>query len=207
VAEAWKLGRKGVDDGALLLVAKNDRALRIEVGYGLEGALPDAVANRVIDEIVVPRFKAGDFAGGINAGVDAIVKVIDGEPLPAPEPWRSRRTDPGRVQTLLVFALSIFLVVGPILRAILGRLPAAAIVGVLVGLVAWAIVASLIAAGVVAIIAFVLSLLGGIPVQRRGYRSGGAWGGGGGGGFGGGGGGGWSGGGGGFGGGGASGRW
>jgi uncharacterized protein len=70
VVEAWKLGRQKVDDGALLLVAKNDRALRIEVGYGLEGALPDAIAKRIIEEIIVPRFRADDFAGGITAGVE-----------------------------------------------------------------------------------------------------------------------------------------
>ena len=86
VAEQWKLGRKGVDDGALLLVAKDDRALRIEVGYGLEGALPDAIAKRIIEDIIVPRFKTGDFYGGIDAGVDAMIKVVDGEPLPPPQP-------------------------------------------------------------------------------------------------------------------------
>ena len=84
VAEAWKLGRKGVDDGVLLLVAKNDRKVRIEVGRGLEGAIPDAVAKRIVAEIVTPRFKQGDFEGGIREGVDRIVKVIEGEPLPSP---------------------------------------------------------------------------------------------------------------------------
>jgi uncharacterized protein len=85
VAEQWKLGRKGVDDGVLLLIAKNDRTLRIEVGYGLEGVLPDALCNRIIDEHIVPRFRAGDFYGGIQAGVARLVSVIDGEPLPAPK--------------------------------------------------------------------------------------------------------------------------
>ena len=85
VAEAWKIGRKKIDDGALLVIAKNDRKLRIEVGYGLEGALNDVTAKRIIDEIITPRFRSGDFAGGISAGVDRIVGVIDGETLPAPE--------------------------------------------------------------------------------------------------------------------------
>src|SRR6267142_1472778 len=86
VAEAWKIGRKKVDDGALLVIAKNDRHLRIEVGYGLEGALTDVTTKRIIDEVITPKFKSGDFAGGISAGVDRIIRVIDGEKLPAPEP-------------------------------------------------------------------------------------------------------------------------
>ena len=85
VAEQWKPGRKNVDDGALLVVAKDDRTLRIEVGYGLEGALTDAACKRIISEIIVPRFRQGDFYGGITAGVDRILRVIDGEPLPKPE--------------------------------------------------------------------------------------------------------------------------
>ena len=91
VAEAWKIGRKKIDDGALLVVAKNDRRLRIEVGYGLEGALTDVTTKRIIDEDITPKFKSGDFAGGISAGVDRMIRVIDGEKLPAPEPehWRS----------------------------------------------------------------------------------------------------------------------
>ena len=84
VVQEWKLGRQGVNDGALLLVAKDDRTLRIEVGYGLEGALPDATCRRIVEEIIVPRFQAGDFAGGIDAGVDSMIKQIDGEPLPPP---------------------------------------------------------------------------------------------------------------------------
>src|SRR3974390_3581884 len=89
VAEAWKIGRKKIDDGALLVIAKDDRKLRIEVGYGLEGALNDATAKRIIDEIIVPDFRAGDFAGGISAGVDRIIRIVDGEPLPAPRPEAS----------------------------------------------------------------------------------------------------------------------
>src|SRR6201746_2696379 len=68
VAEAWKIGRRRIDDGALVVVAKNDRKLRIEVGYGLEGALNDATTRRIIDEVITPKFRAGDFAGGISAG-------------------------------------------------------------------------------------------------------------------------------------------
>ncbi len=89
VAEAWKIGRKKIDDGAILLVAKNDRKLRIEVGYGLEGALTDVTSRRIIDEIITPKFRSGDFAGGISDGVDRMIGVIDGEPLPAPPPQSS----------------------------------------------------------------------------------------------------------------------
>ena len=85
VEDAWKLGRKGVDDGAYLIVAKNDRRVRIEVGYGLEGALPDAIANRIVTETITPHFKLGDYDGGVEAGVDQMISVVNGEPLPAPD--------------------------------------------------------------------------------------------------------------------------
>jgi len=86
VAEAWKIGRRKIDDGAILVVAKDDRKLRIEVGYGLEGALTDVTSKRIIDEIITPSFRSGNFAAGISAGVDRIIRVVDGEKLPAPEP-------------------------------------------------------------------------------------------------------------------------
>lgn len=88
VVEQWRLGRKKIDDGVLLIVAKNDRTLRIEVGYGLEGALNDATAKRIISEIIVPRFRQGDFYSGIEAGVDQMIAIIDGEPLPPPNAER-----------------------------------------------------------------------------------------------------------------------
>jgi len=84
VQESWKLGRKGVDDGVLLAIAKDDRELHIEVGYGLEGPLPDAIAKRIVEEEIVPRFRREDFYGGIRAGTDRLMRVIEGEPLPAP---------------------------------------------------------------------------------------------------------------------------
>src|SRR5690606_7235136 len=85
VAEQWKLGRAGVDDGVLLLVAKDDRSVRIEVGYGLEGALPDAIANRITDQVIVPRFRQGDYFGGLSQALERIVAVLEGEALPEPE--------------------------------------------------------------------------------------------------------------------------
>ena len=84
VFDQWQIGRKGVDDGVLLVVAKDDRRVRIEPGYGLEGAIPDAIANRVIQEYLVPRFRAGDYAGGITDATAVLVKIVDGEALPAP---------------------------------------------------------------------------------------------------------------------------
>ena len=86
VVEQWKLGRKKVDDGALLLIAKDDRTLRIEVGYGIEGALNDATAKRIVNEVIAPRLKEGDYFGGVGAGVDQMIRVVDGEPLPTPKP-------------------------------------------------------------------------------------------------------------------------
>lgn len=198
VEEAWKLGRKGVDDGVLLLVAKNDRKLRIEVGYGLEGALNDATAKRIIEEEITPRFKQGDFYGGISAGVARIIKVIDGEPL---RPPKSRKPPGGGLdfESLLFIGFILVFVVGGILRAIFGRFLGAGAVAAIAGFIAWTIGGALLIGIVVAIIAFIISLLGGM--RGGGWSSGGF----GGGGFGGGGG--FSGGGGGSGGGGAGGSW
>ena len=223
VAEAWKPGRKDIDDGALLLVAKNDRALRIEVGYGLEGALPDAIANRIVEDVIVPRFRAGDFAGGIEDGVDRMIGVVDGEPLPPPpQQWRHRGADRGPGQPDFGSALPIVFILaftlGAVLTRIFGRLGGAAITGGIAGVVAWVIVSSLTIAAFAGIVAFFLSMFarssGGFWSNgggRGGFGRGGwggGWSGGGFGGRGGGFGGGFGGGGGGgFGGGGASGRW
>ena len=204
VADAWKLGRKGVDDGALLLIAKNDRTLRIEVGYGLEGALPDATANRIIDEIIVPRFRRGDFYSGIESGTATMMQVIDGEPLPPPHTGRSTASGNNNIETLMFVAFVLVVAVGGILRALLGRFPAALLMGGGLGLLAWLTVAPLIIAVLAGAAAFIFVLLGG-GRGFVGYGGGGFGGGYGGGGFGGGGG--FSGGGGGFGGGGASGSW
>src|ERR1700731_3638130 len=110
VADAWKIGRKRIDDGAILVVAKNDRKLRIEVGYGLEGALNDVTAKRIIDEVITPRFRSGDFAGGISDGVARTLRVIDGEPLPAPE--RRENSGPNDVDPFNPFFLFAIIVMG-----------------------------------------------------------------------------------------------
>lgn len=201
VAEQWKLGRKKVDDGAILVVAKNDRALRIEVGYGLEGALNDATSKRIIGEIITPRFKQGDFYGGITAGVDQIIRVVDGEPLPVPTGQPSRGI--GDIQQYVPVIFILALIVGGLLRSVLGRLPGALVTGGAVGVVAWLFAGALSIALGAGVLALFFTLLSG-GMGGRGF--GGHRGGFGTGGFGRGGGG-FSGGGGGFGGGGASGRW
>lgn len=201
VVERWKLGRKGIDDGVLLLVAKDDRTLRIEAGYGLEGVLPDAVAKRIVDNIIVPEFKRGDFYGGVDAGVDRIIGVIGGEPLPPPRP-RSATGSAPKYFDLVFYGIAVVAILGGLLRVFLGRLTGSGVVGVVVGLVAWAMLGTLIAAIVAGLVAFLLTLFGGPRLGRGGY-SGGGWSSGGGSSAGGG----FSGGGGSFGGGGASGRW
>lgn len=207
VADAWKLGRKGVDDGALLLVAIKDRTVRIEVGYGLEGVLPDAIAKRIIDEDIVPRFKQGDYYGGIEAGVGRMIRVVEGEPLPPP---RTRQPAAGGgvdVQQLFVLGLLLVFVVGGVLRAMFGRMLGSGIIGAVGGFIAWLLVGSLFAAIAAGVILWLISAAtgsGGGSSRHGGWYPGGGWSSGGGGGFGGGG---FGGGGGGFGGGGASGRW
>ena len=95
VAQTWKLGRKGVDDGVLLLVARDDHKMRLEVGYGLEGRLPDAICRRILDNVLRPRFRAGDFSGGIEAGVDAIIGTLQGKDVvPASAPSTPTHVDP-----------------------------------------------------------------------------------------------------------------
>jgi uncharacterized protein len=218
VADAWKVGRKKVDDGAILLVAKNDRKLRIEVGYGLEGALTDVTSKRIIDEYIVPKFKTGDFAGGIWAGVDRVIKVIDGEPLPPPQPQQDYGSSGDFEELFNPFLIFGIFIVGAVLRGLFGRLFGSAATGGVAGVLVWMLVGSVFASVIVAFIAFMFTLIG-ESVASTGGRGGnlrgggfggvipgGGWSGGGSrgrGGFGGG----FSGGGGGFGGGGASGSW
>jgi uncharacterized protein len=199
VAEQWKLGRKKVDDGAILVIAKTDRALRIEVGYGLEGALNDAASKRIISDIITPRFKQGDFHGGITAGLEQIIRVIDGEPLP---PSKARlASGVADIQQYVPVILVLALVLGGVLRAMLGRFPGALATGGAVAVVTWLFAGALSIALVAGVMALFFTLLsGGMGGHGvRGHHGGFGRGGLGDGGFGGGGGG--------FGGGGASGRW
>ena len=198
VAERWKIGRARTDDGVILVIAKNDQRLRIEVGYGLEGAIPDVIAKRVIREVIAPHLLANDFYGGIRDGTRTLMNLIGGEKLPPPARTQTSTVDD--YQSLFVILLVVVVVAGGVLKAILGRLFGSAATGVAAGFIAWAIAGALGAAVIAGIVAFFIALMGG----GRGYFPGGFGGGGGGSG---GGGGGFGGGGGGFGGGGASGSW
>ena len=208
VAEAWKLGRKGVDDGVLFVIAKNDRKLQILTGPGLQGSMTDAMSKRIIAEIVAPKFRAGDFAGGIDDGVQKIISVLQGEALPAPEKKKVASAPVG-YENLLMMGFFAALIAGPLLRSLLGRFLGAAATGGVTGAAAWFLAGGLAfpliaAAGVF----FVVLLMGATGLGGRGGGLGG-WSGGGfsGGGSSGGSSGGFSGGGGSFDGGGASGDW
>jgi uncharacterized protein len=189
VAETWKIGRKKVDDGALLVVAKDDRKLRIEVGYGLEGALTDVTSKRIIDEIITPKFRNGDFSGGISDGVEKIIGVIDGEPLPAPAPRRQEREEPNSflmsfLNPLNPFSIFAVLILGGAFRRLFGRLFGSVAAGGLIGVLAWFIAGSLIVSGIAALIASLFTMFSDTitaPMPAgRGGRSGRSWSGGGG---------------------------
>ena len=181
VSDTWKLGRKGVDDGALLVIAKNDRKLRIETRYGLEGPMPDAVAKRIIGEVITPLFKHGDFYGGIDAGVDRMVKVVDGEPLPAPQP--QGYNDDSWLSALPIVIMLAF-VSGAIFRAIFGRFFGSIIAGGVTGLITWVILSVMGVAAIAGILAFLFNLLAGAVSPMNGWSNrgrgggmGGGWGG------------------------------
>jgi uncharacterized protein len=210
VGNAWKIGRRDVGDGVLLIVAKNDRTLRIEVAKTLEGAIPDLAAKRIIDGAITPGFKRGDFAGGLLAGVDQIAALVSGEPLPAPDaPSAVRNVDSNTLSNLLVFMVFALPIGAGILRSMVGRKFSALATGGITGVLAFVFTTSVLIAVVAGIAALGYALFAGVSLPRGGSGGRGGWGGGGrGGGWGGGGGGGFSSGGGGnFGGGGASGRW
>lgn len=214
--DQWKLGREKVDDGVLLVVARDDRRVRIEVGYGLEGAIPDATSMRVIQEYLVPRFREGDYAGGIVAATGALTKLIDGEPLPAPmADTPSGRDEGGGGWLFAVFAAFIAAQVARGIFSGASRPVRGGLVAAAAGGVAWLLSSLLLVGGIGAVIGLLFGLGsggGGRFARHRGMGGfggfgGGGWGGGGLGGGGGFGGGGWGGGGGMSGGGGASGSW
>jgi uncharacterized protein len=195
VADAWKIGREKVDDGLILLVAKDDRALRIEVGYGLEGAIPDAVAKRVVAEVIAPRFQAGDFAGGIDAGVTQLMKLVEGEALPAPAAHAHHASSNEDVFGLLVVG---GVIAGFVLSQLMNRSAAAGVAALGSGAVG-ALLVGLSPLLLFAALFVFAAVAGGFRGGGGGWSSGGGGFGRGGGGF--------RGGGGGFGGGGASGSW
>jgi uncharacterized protein len=217
VGETWKIGRREVGDGLLLVIAKDDRKLWIAPAKALEGAVPDLAARRIIQNDISPRFKQGDFAGGIDAGLDALIARIKGEDLPLPEPRGRVGTPAGDFDPveLLMFALVAVPIVATVLRGVFGRGLGSLASGVAGGGIAWFVTQSLLFAGIGGVIGLLFALFGGLGKTLRsstgrhhGGWSGGGWSGGGGGWSGGGGGGGFSSGGGGdFGGGGAGGDW
>jgi len=174
VEESWKLGRKGVDDSVLLVIAKDDRKLKIEVGYGLEGALPDITAKRIIEQDIVPRFKQGDFYGGIRAGTDRIMRTIEGEPLPPPRHAGQQSPLFQHIEWLIP-AFIILMIAQAIMKKLLGRAVGAGLTGGVAGLLAWLVVGSLIIAVIVAVIAFVFGLLGGNALRQGSGWGGGGW--------------------------------
>jgi uncharacterized protein len=198
VAEKWKPGRKKVDDGVILLVAKDDRTLRIEVGYGLEGALSDIVSKRIISETILPRFKQGDFYGGVQTGTEKIIQVVDGESL-AP-PAGIERSANQHLSQILPFLFIATLGVGGLLRGMFGKVGGSLVTGVVVTGLTWLMIGTLLYAVLAGLASLFLTLIGGGTLMHGigGYSSGGRGGSSGGG---------FRGGGGGFGGGGASGRW
>jgi uncharacterized protein len=214
VADQWKIGRRDVGDGLLVVVAKNDRRVRIEVARALEGAVPDLAAFHIIDRAITPAFRKGDFAGGLDAGLDALMARIRGENLALPEPEAPRRGDGTSLEDLGAFLFIGVPIAGAVLVGMLGRKLGALATGGVAGVLAQLLLGSLLLAIVAGVLAFIFVLVLGIGGGGggRGGRGGGfggpiIWGGGGGG-FGRGGGGGFSSGGGGsFGGGGASGGW
>ena len=203
VAEAWKIGRARVDDGIILVIARDDRKLRIEVGRGLEGAIPDVVAKRVIREIIAPHFLADDFHGGIADGVRALMKLVEGEQLPAPRGQSASKKSSGDYEAIFVVILVLATVLGRMLTAVAGRATGSSLMALVAGGAAWFITGAVLVAVIAAVIAFVIALMSGATAGRHFGGGGGGWSGGsdwsGGGGF--------SGGGGDFGGGGASGSW
>jgi uncharacterized protein len=209
VGDSWKIGRKEVGDGLLLVIAKNDRKLRIEVAKTLEGAIPDLMAKRVIDQAISPQFKAGNFAGGINAGVEQIMGLIRGEGLPSPSVNPVNGKAGFQWMDLAVFLFFAVVVGGGIARQLLGNKLGSLATGGIAGAIAMFVTASVVIAVLAGIAAVVLTLLSSLNKVASSHGRGPGWGGtgSGSGGFGGGGGGFSSGGGGNFGGGGASGGW
>ena len=197
VTDAWKLGREKVDDGVLILIAKDDRKVRIEVGYGLEGPIPDLTAKRVISEFISPKFKQGDFYGGLDAGIDKLIGLIDGEALPAPS---SAASNGRAIENILPILLFGGLISGLFLRNRFGTFFGSALNGGLLGGVVAVLGLTLGGAAIFAFVAFIVTMMmggGGMSGGIPGGYGGGGWSGGGSSGWGGGG----------FGGGGASGDW
>jgi uncharacterized protein len=203
VVDQWKLGRKKVDDGLLLIIAKDDRKFRFEVGYGLEGALTDVTTKRIISEVMTPFFKQGMFYEGIISGLAKSIQIINGEALPPPANNASANSQNDGFEGVLMIAFMVAIFVGSILKKLLGNLLGGGLTAGITGILAWLITGTIGIAIIAAVIGFFATLMGGLGGRGLGgfggYSGGGGFSGGGGG-FGGGRGGG-------FGGGGSSGSW
>ncbi len=171
VVDAWKLGRKNVDDGALLLIAKNDHTLRIENGYGLEGVLTDAATNRIIQDTMVPLLRQGQYFAAISAGVDQMMHLIDGEPLPPPDQsWQGRIGAPHAGSLVLPLIIAFF-VIASVLHALMGRTLGAVLTGAGTGLLAFVFSQALMFAIGAGVLAFLAALL--LGFSGGGWNSGG----------------------------------
>jgi uncharacterized protein len=177
VGDSWKIGRKGIGDGLLLVVAKNDRKVRIETTKALEGAIPDLAARQVIDTAITPHFKQGDFAGGLDAAADQLIALISGENLPAPKRSGSSggNNDGFEWTDLAVFLFFAVPIGGRIAAAILGRKFGSLATGGVVGVLAWIFTSSLIVAGLAVLVGTVFALVASLGSLGSGRRSSGGW--------------------------------
>ena len=181
VVDAWKLGRKDIDDGVLFLIAKSDRKLEIRTGRGIQGTLTDAMSKRIISEIVTPKFRAGDFAGGIEQGVEKMIAVLEGEALPPPQ--KKRIASQGvNYEGFLMLGFVAALIAGPLLRSLLGRFVGAAATGGVTGAAAWWLAGGMLFPVIAGVVLFFIVLMMGamnFSSGRGGGWSGGGWSGGG----------------------------
>lgn len=181
VFEAWKIGRKQTNDGILILVSVNDRKLRIDTGYGLEGAIPDAIAKRIVADTMAPRFRAGEPYAGLFAGVEQIIKLVEGEQLPPPVRKSAVQNWQGQFEELLVLGIVAATIVGGVLNLVLGRFfGSLATAGIVAG-IAWLMTASMLVmiAAAVLVFMFVLVTAGRGGSALGGWGGGSSWGGGG----------------------------
>lgn len=176
VGDTWKIGRKNIGDGLLLVVAKNDRKVRIETTKALEGAIPDLAAKQVIDTAITPRFKQGDYAGGLDAAADQLMALISGEKLPEPvQQGRTSSNDGFEWADLAVFLFFAVPIAGRIAAGVLGRKFGSVATGGVVGVLAWVFTSSLVVAGLAVLVGTVFALVTSLGSFGRGGRSSGGW--------------------------------
>ncbi|MBF5040256.1 TPM domain-containing protein [Methylophilus glucosoxydans] len=174
LAEAWKIGRDKQDDGVIVIVAKNDKKMRIEVGYGLEGAIPDAIAKRIIAEQMAPAFKQGQFYNGLNLATDTLIKLIQGEQLPAADKSSSHHSNADGWMTMLPILMFAAIIAGAIFKSMLGDFPGSLVTGGALGVLAGFMGATLLVMGLVGLAAFVFTLaMGGRGGSGMPYSAGG----------------------------------